>query len=178
MCNFSSESSSLSPPSPATYDETLISKSYILGGEELHPLCDLVAEAQKIIIGENGRVADDQVQSATTLTRWQGEMTNVRGRRESEGDIMNEDFVLLSGNSACPVTAWVELKLMPFICCNVCLHIRSGLRSKSKLCSLNYEAKTINLFRSSTSPVIKKSSFHSEIHTGQFLLFKQLTDIY
>lgn len=151
MLNFSSESSSLSPPSPAY--------TYILGGEELHPLCHLVAEAQKIIIGENGRVADDQVQSAATLTQWQGEMTNVRGKKESEGDIMNEDFVLLSGNSACPVTSWVELKLMPFICCNVCLHIWSGLRSKSKLCSLNYEAQTINLFRSSTSSVIKRAPF-------------------
>ena len=47
-----------------TYAIVLI--SYILGGEELHPLCHLVAEAQQIVVGESRRVTDDQVQSAAT----------------------------------------------------------------------------------------------------------------
>lgn len=40
--------------------------AYVLGGEELHPLCHLVAEAQKILIGENRRIAYGQIQSAPT----------------------------------------------------------------------------------------------------------------
>lgn len=54
---------------PATYYGALISISYVLGGEELHPLRHLVAEAQEIVMGENGRVADGQVQSAATWTQ-------------------------------------------------------------------------------------------------------------
>lgn len=40
--------------------------SYILGGEKLHPLCHLIAEAQQVVVGESGGVADGQVQSAAT----------------------------------------------------------------------------------------------------------------
>lgn len=39
---------------------------YVLGGEELHPFGHLVAEAQKVIVGQSRRVADDQVHSAST----------------------------------------------------------------------------------------------------------------
>lgn len=40
--------------------------AYIFGGQELHPLCHLVAEAQEIIVGEGGGVADGQVHSAAS----------------------------------------------------------------------------------------------------------------
>lgn len=78
------------------YDGTLSLISYVLGGEELHPLCHLVAEAQKIVVGEDGRVADGQVQPAASWTRRQGEATKVR-RREGEERLMNEDIVSLLG---------------------------------------------------------------------------------
>lgn len=48
---------------------TLVSTSYILGCEELHPFRHLVAEAQQIVVGEGGRVADDQVQPVTSCER-------------------------------------------------------------------------------------------------------------
>lgn len=39
---------------------------YVLGGKELHPFGHLVAEAQKVVIGQSRRVADDQIHSAPT----------------------------------------------------------------------------------------------------------------
>lgn len=42
---------------------------YVLGGEELHPFGHLVAEAQKVIVGQSRRVADDQVHSAPTWAK-------------------------------------------------------------------------------------------------------------
>lgn len=60
---------------------TLSLMSHILGGEELHPLRHLVAEAQKIVIGKDGRVADGQVQSAASWTRQQGETTKCEKKR-------------------------------------------------------------------------------------------------
>lgn len=53
----------------ATYICTLygfIFIPYVLGGEELHPLGHLVAEAQEVVVGQSRRVADDQVHSAPT----------------------------------------------------------------------------------------------------------------
>lgn len=127
------ETNSQSQMPPATYYGTLILISYILGGQELHPLCHLVAEAQQIVIGENGWVTDDQVQPAATWSQWQGETTN-RWRRWGASCEWRHCLVF-GGNSGCPVTAWPEIKLIPFICCNICLYILSGLWSKSKLCS-------------------------------------------
>lgn len=73
--------------------------------------------------------------------------------------------LVIGGNSGCPVTAWAELKLMPFICCNVCLYIISGPRSKSKLCSFmslkQLMHSWIALFQLSTP--IKNSTFHTLI---------------
>lgn len=40
--------------------------SYILGGEKLHPLGHLIAEAQQIVVSENGGVTDGQFQPAAT----------------------------------------------------------------------------------------------------------------
>lgn len=44
----------------------IFSIPYVLGGEELHPFGHLVAEAQKVVVGQSRRVADDQVHSAPT----------------------------------------------------------------------------------------------------------------
>lgn len=101
--------------------------SYILGGEELHPLCHLVAEAQKVVVGQNGRVADDQVQSATAWSRCKGEITNRRRRREGDEGGMNGDIVPLLGKiqPSCDFMGWY----MGWY--NIWLYIHPGLWSQS-----------------------------------------------
>lgn len=76
--------------------DTLLDRSYVLGGEELHPLGHLVAEAQEIVVGQDGRVADDQVQpAASCVTRWDRRQ---KKRRRGEEQLMNGHSVLLLGD--------------------------------------------------------------------------------
>lgn len=94
-----------SNPHGQWHDYGVLFLPYVLGGEELHPFGHLVAEAQKVVVGQSRRVADDQVHPAPT---WAEESPQTPEEEEKAKSVTLRSGLSGGQNYCHPVTSRTE----------------------------------------------------------------------